>query len=67
MHRFDRRLEIRQLNLCKTFRGKNINDLWAPLLEVVGEEDEDGEEHGEGDGEDHQQAGVNHSRQLSRF
>ena len=51
----------------KNFSRLKQKDLRAPLLEVVGEEDEDGEEHGEGDGEDHQQAGVNHSRQLSRF
>ena len=37
-----------------------MKDLWAPLLEVVGEEDEDGEEHGEGDGQHHQQARINH-------
>ena len=38
-----------------------MKHLWAPLLEVVGEEDEDGEEHGEGDGQHDQKAGVNHS------
>ena len=38
-----------------------MKDLWAPLLKVVGEEDEDGEEHGEGDGQHDQQAGVDHS------
>ena len=38
-----------------------MKDLWAPLLEVVGEEDEDGEEHGEGDGQHDQKASVDHS------
>ena len=46
----------------KNFSRLKQKDLRAPLLEVVGEEDEDGEEHGEGDGQHHQQARVNHSK-----
>ena len=38
-----------------------IGHLWAPLLEVVWEEDEDREEHGEGDGHHHKQPRINHS------
>ena len=40
---------------------KRSENLWAPLLKVVAEENEDAEEHCEGDGDDHQQARVDHS------
>ena len=38
-----------------------IENLWTPLLKVMAEENEDTEEHCEGDGDDHQQARVDHS------
>ena len=44
---------------------KRSENLWAPLLKVVAEENEDAEEHCEGDGDDHQQARVDHSWRMS--
>ena len=38
--------------------------LWAPVLEVVEEKNEDGDEHRDGDRQHHHQAGVDHSWDL---
>ena len=45
----------------------DVDDLGAPVLKVIEEKDEDREKHGDGDRQDHHQAGVNHLPKISTF